>query len=100
MKDKIVESVVFKYQSRSDIGIEKYGVSLERDDLTFIDWIKHLQEELMDATLYLEKLNSELRENPNFPDGHIITKESWNNADKITHDGFTYVKFTDLKIYK
>jgi hypothetical protein len=100
MEDKIVKSVVDKYQQRSEVGQEKYGVTLERDDLTYIQWLKHLQEELMDATLYLEKLKSELEHNPNFPNGHIITKESWDNADKITLNGFVYVKFTDLKIYK
>jgi len=100
MEDSVVKSVVNKYQTRSDVGIKKYGVTLDRNDLNFIEWINHLQEELMDATLYLEKLKSELEQNPNFPDGHIITKENWDNADKITHEGFVYVKFTDLNLYK
>lgn len=100
MEDKIVKSVVDKYQQRSDVGQKKYGVTLERNDLNFLEWMEHLQEELMDATLYIEKLKSELQENPSFPEGHIITKESWNKADKITHDGFLYIKFTDLLFYK
>lgn len=100
MKDKIVQAVVEKYEQRSDIGQQKYGTNLERNDLTFIEWLTHLQEELMDATLYIEKLRSELEQNPNFPDGHIITKESWDNADKITQDGFVYVKFNDLTFHK
>jgi hypothetical protein len=29
-------------------------------------------------------------------EGYVITKESWDAADKITHDGFIYVKFNDL----
>ena len=62
--------------------------------------MERLQEELMNATIHLEKLKSELETNPNFPDGHIITKESWDNADKITHEGFIYVKYTDLVVYK
>ena len=100
MEDSIVNAVKNKYQMRSDVGIKKYGVTLDRNDLNFIEWLNHLQEELMDATLYLEKLKSELEQNPHFPDGHIITKESWDNADKITHEGFVYVKFTDLNLYK
>jgi NTP pyrophosphatase (non-canonical NTP hydrolase) len=28
--------------------------------------------------------------------GHLITKDTWDSADKITHDGFIYVKYTDL----
>lgn len=98
--DKIVSSVIDKYSNRSEVGQAKYGTNLERNDLTFIEWLKHLQEELMDATLYIEKLKSELEINPNFPDGHVITKESWDNADKIIHDGFVYVKYTDLLFYK
>jgi len=54
----------------------------------------------MDATLYVQKLKQELESNPKFPDGHIITKESWDSADKITHDGFVYVKYSDLVFYK
>jgi hypothetical protein len=72
----------------------------ERKDLNLIEWLNHLQKELNEATLYLEKLKSELEQNPNFPDGHIITKESWDKADKITHEGFVYVKYTDLVVYK
>jgi len=59
MKDSIVESVVAKYQQRSDRGIAKYGVTLDRKDLSTDEWLNHLQEELMDATLYIEKLRQE-----------------------------------------
>ena len=99
-QDPIVQKVIESYNNRSEIGQEKYGTTLEKNDLTLIQWMKHLQEELMDATLYLEKLKSELELNPNFPEGNIITKESWDNADKIIHDGFVYVKYTDLLFYK
>lgn len=53
--DSIVESVITKFKQRSDIGIEKYGKTLDREDLNFIEWVNHLQEELMDAILYAEK---------------------------------------------
>jgi hypothetical protein len=56
MKDNIVESVIEKYIERSEAGIEKYGTTLERNLLTFDEWLTHLQEELMDATLYIEKI--------------------------------------------
>lgn len=56
IKDNIVESVVNKYIIRSEAGIEKYGITLQNNLLTFDEWLKHLQEELMDATLYLEKI--------------------------------------------
>jgi hypothetical protein len=58
--DSVVESVINKFRSRSELGIKKYGTTLDRDDLTQIDWANHVQEELMDAILYLEKLKKTL----------------------------------------
>jgi tRNA A37 threonylcarbamoyladenosine biosynthesis protein TsaE len=60
--DKIVEDVMAKYRQRSEVGIAKYGTTLEDNKATLIEWLTHLQEELMDATLYIEKLKSELNE--------------------------------------
>lgn len=54
MKDKIVQQVISKYSERSDRGYAKYGTTLEENNRDI--YLKHLQEELMDATLYLEKL--------------------------------------------
>ena len=54
MRDQIVEDVVDKYLERSQVGITKYGTTLENNNKD--NYLKHLQEELMDATLYLEKL--------------------------------------------
>jgi hypothetical protein len=55
-EDTIVASVIKKFKERSDVGIKKYGVTLDRTDLNTLDWINHAQEELMDGILYLEKL--------------------------------------------
>ena len=65
MKDKHVESVINKYRERSNEGIRKYGTTLEREDLSFLEWLNHLQEELMDATLYIERLKDENRSRHN-----------------------------------
>ncbi len=54
MKDEIVEQVLRKYQQRSDVGIRKYSTTLQENNKD--DYMKHLQEELMDATLYIEKM--------------------------------------------
>ena len=59
-KDKIVESVIISFKQRSEVGIKKYNKTMDRDDLTTLEWLQHLQEELMDATLYLEKLKQKL----------------------------------------
>ena len=60
IEDKIVESVVNSFLERSAIGIEKYGTTLNRTDLSSLDWINHAQEEAMDLILYLEKIKVEL----------------------------------------
>jgi len=56
MKDTIVESVINQFRERSEVGIKKYGVTLDRTDLSTLDWISHAQQEAMDFVLYLEKL--------------------------------------------
>ena len=59
MKDGIVKRVIDSFKRRSERGLEKYGTTLDRNDLTNLEWLQHLQEELMDATLYIEKLKDE-----------------------------------------
>jgi len=61
MRDKIIESVVNKIISRSDIGYKKYKVTLQDDDQTLDTWLNHIQEELMDAVNYIEKTRQSLR---------------------------------------
>jgi succinate dehydrogenase flavin-adding protein (antitoxin of CptAB toxin-antitoxin module) len=63
-QDKYVQSVKEKFEQRSQTGIRKYNTTLEREDLDFLDWLNHLQEELMDATLYIEKLKDFAPKNP------------------------------------
>lgn len=53
-KDVIVTRVIEKLDSRSTIGVRKYGTTLHENN--FDDFLLHLQEELMDAVLYIEKL--------------------------------------------
>jgi hypothetical protein len=55
-RDPVVERVVDKFVSRSDVGFTKYGVTLEDAKSNIFEWVNHLQEELMDAVLYLQKL--------------------------------------------
>tara|TARA_Y100000816_G_C26108444_1_gene590253 strand:+ start:6086 stop:7066 length:981 start_codon:yes stop_codon:yes gene_type:complete len=54
--DGVVKSVLDKYVGRAIVGKEKYGKTMDRKDLNKNEWLTHLQEELMDATLYIEKL--------------------------------------------
>jgi hypothetical protein len=61
--DSIVESVIDKIKSRSEVGIKKYGVTLDRTDFTTIQWIDAAIEEQMDNILYLTRLKKDLIEN-------------------------------------
>jgi hypothetical protein len=54
--DPVVQAVIERFAQRSELGQRKYGTTLEGNNLPFQDWIQHMQEELMDAILYLEKL--------------------------------------------
>ncbi len=50
----IEEKVIDKIRSRAEVGEKKYGTTMEREDLSLIEWLTHLQEELMDAVNYIE----------------------------------------------
>jgi hypothetical protein len=54
-RDPVVRRVCQKFVGRSNVGYEKYGVTLEDDPSEMLTWLNHLQEELMDAVLYLQK---------------------------------------------
>ena len=54
--DSVVTSVITQFITRAQMGKEKYGVDLDRTDLTLLEWIEHAKQEHMDAILYLEKI--------------------------------------------
>jgi hypothetical protein len=54
--DSIVDSVIDSFVNRASIGKQKYGTDLDRNDLSLYNWIEHMQMELQDAILYLEKI--------------------------------------------
>ena len=60
--DVNVKSVMDKYESRARVGFKKYGTDTTRMDLSTLDWLTHLQEELMDATIYVERLKRDIQE--------------------------------------
>jgi len=55
---KIEDSVCDKILSRAKVGKAKYGTTMERTDLSRLEWLIHTQEEVMDTLVYLEKLIS------------------------------------------
>jgi len=58
--DKNVEKVITQLRTREQQGMVKYGVNTERTDLSTLEWLQHLQEELMDASVYIERLKNDL----------------------------------------
>lgn len=54
--DPIVTSVMTQLLTRSQLGISKYGTTLQDNNTD--DFLQHLKEELMDSILYIEKLQS------------------------------------------
>lgn len=56
--DSIVDSIVDKFISRSNVGKEKYGTTLDREDWSLEQWIDAALEEHMDAILYLQKIKT------------------------------------------
>ena len=63
MKDTIVQEVREDLQQRSDIGIQKYGTTLDRKDIDLKGWLNHAYEETLDKALYLKRAIRELEEN-------------------------------------
>lgn len=53
---RVEDKVCRLLQERADFGLSKYGVSMERDDLSVKDWLRHTRDELMDAVVYLTRL--------------------------------------------
>jgi hypothetical protein len=58
--DSIVTSILEQFTQRALQGKEKYGVDLDRTDLSLLEWIEHAKQEHMDAILYLEKIKQEI----------------------------------------
>ena len=54
--DYVVDSIIDQFIDRANFGRSKYGVGMDREDLSILEWIEHAKQEHMDAILYLEKL--------------------------------------------
>lgn len=55
---KILDDVIQDFRNREQRGIMKYGVTMDREDLLSHEWIQHMLEELMDAIIYLKKIQN------------------------------------------
>ena len=65
-RDPVVKHVVTKFVSRSDIGYEKYGRTLDDERRgkfkNLAGYLMDIQEELMDAVLYIQSARDELQD--------------------------------------
>ena len=65
-RDPVVERVVDKFVSRSDVGYAKYGTTLDEERTTELKglskYLQDIQEELMDAILYIQTAREEIDE--------------------------------------
>jgi hypothetical protein len=65
-RDPVVKNVVNKFVKRSDVGFEKYGQTLDTERKTrmkdLIGYLNDIQEELMDAVLYIQAAREELQD--------------------------------------
>lgn len=57
---RIEDRVCEKIQERAEVGLKKYGVGMTREDFSFLKWLIYLQEELMDAIIYIERVMEDL----------------------------------------
>ena len=60
MQDKVVEQIVNSFVNRSELGIKKYGKTLDKNELLLIDWLQHSIEEKMDDILYMQRALNEI----------------------------------------
>lgn len=61
---KIEDEVCAEIQARAERGLNKYGVTMERGDLNIHEWLQHLLEELLDAAVYVKRLQKEVANLP------------------------------------
>jgi len=59
-QDITIQNVLNKIKNRADAGIIKYKTSMIGNDGDLVYWLNHVQEELMDATNYIERILQEL----------------------------------------
>ena len=65
-RDPVVKRVVDKFRERSNAGYEKYGTTLHEERTTkmkgLMKYLIDIQEELMDAILYIQTAQEELKD--------------------------------------
>lgn len=58
--DSIVFETIKDLSSRAELGLKKYGTTMDREDLTSSDWSEHAYQEALDFALYLKRLKKDM----------------------------------------
>tara|TARA_R110001592_G_scaffold302314_1_gene574209 strand:+ start:758 stop:1099 length:342 start_codon:yes stop_codon:yes gene_type:complete len=86
-RDPIVENVCDKFIRRSDVGYEKYGRTLHAERTgkhkDLLGYLNDIQEELMDAILYIQTAREEMIEQINCKSGNSVVS---NCNDEINYE--------------
>lgn len=83
--DKHVYSVIQKIKTRSEAGLKKYATTLEREDLTLVDWLQHAQEEAMDLANYIEVIINKMTDKTTI-DAVALLKDKIERREQISED--------------
>jgi hypothetical protein len=54
------DRIIAEIQARRERGLKKYGIGVERTDLSLRDWLQHAKEEALDQAIYLQRAIEEL----------------------------------------
>ena len=88
---KIEQQVINTIKQRAKLGKQKYGKTMDRRDLSTRDWLQHLQEELLDAAVYVEKLKEKINSPPTIARKRVRFG-ALKNGDSFTIEGVTFIK--------
>ena len=58
---RIEDAVIRKIKDRAEMGLNRYGMTMERQDLNLMDWLTHAQQEAMDLAIYLQRIMEETK---------------------------------------
>lgn len=99
----VVDSIIDIIIGQQEKGLKKYGMTVDDAELSEKDWIKHTQEELADALIYLEKLKNKTLRRSEDCTIELISERGMFSAEQMEdayRDGYEneYPKLWDFDI--
>lgn len=82
---KLLDEVISEFKKREERGLSKYGTTMDREDLSLSEWIQHLREELMDAILYLKKLEYDTQRRTDYQEADSRVNGDSNTDGEAEH---------------